>query len=288
MGGLAALIVALAGLFQGPGEWSQVWRSFLRARAVDGDAAAAAGVVRERAAELADPLRHDLLGALAGDVSSRASLARTLSTAGDWPLADEESWLAAEVLVDGPTRGRAVLAALRSGGPDRDRLRLAHEAGVQAAEDLRLVEAIGIQRLLHGQNKADWSAINLALTLRRSGDYEGAEGVLGEQSERNDASGEIWSQRGLNALAAGEERRARDLLGKALVRDSQDAGVILARLDLARGRRAEARRAFAALLVDEPGAWAYRGWGVSLVEEPLPRRESSGPGSHGRGSSSVP
>jgi len=147
----------------------------------------------------------------------------------------------------------------------------AYRAGVEAAEDLRLEEAIGIQQPLHDHVGEEWSAFNLALSLRRAGLYQRADRVLEEQLDKGQ-SPDLYSQRGLNALGSGNQKKARTYLGAALARGSVDAAVILARLDLASGRLDSARSGFRAVLVEAPGnAWARRGWGTTLVQSPLPQ-----------------
>ena len=107
------------------------------------------------------------------------------------------------------------------------------------------------------------------------GDYDGADEVLAAQMALGEGSPDLASQRGLNALGGGREAEALEHLAVALARGSDDAAVILARLDLARGRMRDARAGFRALISrPEPGAWAIRGWGVSLVETPLEPRST--------------
>ena len=281
---VAAAVLA-AGLSQPPSpqhfqeewDWSAVWD------AVESLAESSIEVEAVRAAlptDAPDPRRRALFEAALpdSDEESRARLARAIHAippGTDWPLSERESWLAARSLPAGPARGRAVLHGLdltARGGTvlDGSRLRLAYEAGVEAAEDQRLGEAVLIQRPLHALAQAEWSAMNLALSLRRVGDYDGADAVLERQLERPNGSAELLSQRGLNALAAGRRNRARDWLVQALARGSSDAAVILGRVDLAAGRYEACRRALRPWVESEsPGAWAVRGWALSLVETPL-------------------
>ena len=90
--------------------------------------------------------------------------------------------------------------------------------------------------------------------------------VIASQEAAGRPTGDLWSQRGISALAAGDNRRALNYFGRALARGSSNAAVVLARMDLDAGRRRAARIGFRALLwYGEPGAWALRGWGLSLL-----------------------
>jgi hypothetical protein len=196
-------------------------------------------------------------------------------TAGEWPFEGAENWLAAEVLAPSSLRAAAVLRALpaTAGALPPERMRLAWEVGADEARALRLDGARGLQEALHRRALAAWSAMDLALTLNRLGDAQAADRVLSEQIERESAAGrptgDLWAQRGTQALGNGDEVLARDYLGHGLARGSVDAGVVLARLDLDRGRLAEARAGFRALLLDPaPSPWAARGWGLSLLPPP--------------------
>lgn len=270
-------VVGLAGL---EGEWGAIWRQVLAA-APDQRAEVARGVGLPEAP--ADPVRQDLLRALAGERDAAERLARDLAGAEAWPLDGGESWLAGSVLPAGRVRSRAVLFGLRdsrAGELSPEFQRIGFEAGVEAAEDLRLEEALELQSALHAVARAEWSAENLALSLRLSGEYTRADEVLRRQIEEVRDTADLWSQRGLNALGAGDVDGARRLLGVGVARGSQDAASMLARLDLSLGRSA-ARSEFAALLSsagDEPGPWDLRGFGLSFTETPLPRAAADGPG----------
>jgi hypothetical protein len=265
--------------------WLSIWAAVEEWRAAE--PRADAGPLLASAQALGDPLRLDLLRALiagAQDDGARAALGDRLGAVpggATWPLSGSESWLAARVLPPGVSLGRCILAALDAGDGvlSNEQLTIAYGAGVEAAEDLRLGEAIAIQRAVHARAAAEWSAFNLTLSLRRAGDYDGADRVLAEQIERA-PSPEVVSQRGLNALGAGRVELARSLLGTAVARGSRDAALILARLDLAAGRIDAARNAFRALVAQEPpGAWALRGWGVALVESSVAAPSTGSPSS---------
>ena len=203
---------------------------------------------------------------------SDASAEVELSFGEPWPLDGAASWVAAGLLTPGSERTRAFVAALADGElePSRDQLLEAYAWGRRCATELLWMEdAIAVQRELHRRYAATWSAIGLALSLHRGappGGSDAADAVLAAQIERGADLPDLWSQRGLLAAGRGDERRARDHLGRALGLGSADAALMLARMDLARGRMGGARAGFRALLMeDEPHAWALRGWGIALL-----------------------
>ena len=265
-------------------DWTDIWDEVARFNAKQ--EASNDGVVLEphRVRELAvgrgDSLRSALLGALLGGENSDRALERELQIlepAGEWPLSSRESWLAVDALPAGSTRRLTAVSAMRV-TPEEwkpDRISSVYRVGVEAAEDLRLEDAIAVQQPLHDRIGEEWSAFNLALSLRRLGLYQRADRVLEEQIEKS-PSADLYSQRGLNSLGAGNEKRSRAYLGAALARGSADAAVILARLDLASHRMESARSGFRAVLAEDPGnAWALRGWGISLIQRPLPVPDAS-------------
>ena len=185
----------------------------------------------------------------------------------------EAAWAAVEAAApDAPVRSEALREALRlQDGPlEGPRLQLAWTVGVEASRALRLDEAIEIQTYLEHWHPADWSSMDLALSLGKSGRTEEADGVLARAIAREGAQGrfvgELWNRRGLLALGNNDERSARNHLGRALARGSGDAAVVLARLDLREGSFQTARAGFRSRLYDvPPGAWAQRGWGLSML-----------------------
>ena len=197
----------------------------------------------------------------------------------EWPWAGAENWIAAYALEPGPQRTQALVRALEAQElePTRAELLLAWNAGLQYATDLLWMdEAAAVQRALHARYEATWSAMNLAYTLHRGGDWEGADAVLERSLERASEQGlsaaeraDLWNNRGLIATGAGQERLGLDCLGRALGLGSQDAALILARRELFEGRLEQARAGFRGLLLaPEPHAWTLRGWGVSLLQRP--------------------
>lgn len=194
-----------------------------------------------------------------------------------WPYDREEAWLAAELLPAGPERERAVIAALGSLS-DADvqpalgarQVELAFQVWITAADAFRFDAALAIGRNLHARSRATWSAISLSLSLMRAGLPEEGDQILAAQIAAAAQSpadlAALWDQRGIAALGAGWERRARTDLGMALLNGSTDAAVVLARLDLAAGRIDAARLGFRGVLYENPQSdWARRGWGLSLL-----------------------
>ncbi|MEM7309759.1 MAG: hypothetical protein AAF682_23995 [Planctomycetota bacterium] len=277
---LLAGLLALAGT-PGPAQdsdpsWGEIWHRLAEVRALEAESpgrAAALAELEAVAEARSGSWRGDLLAVHVDRLLGRTAALRmpTGSTA-PWPFSLEESWLAAEVLEASPARSQAALSAL-AGSPAQlsgQRVRLAWEIGVEEARALRLEGAQAIQAALHERYLAVWSAMDLALTESRLGAYEAADRVLAAQIAREGEAGrptvDLWSQRGTLALGSGDEERARDYLGFARARGSSNAGVVLARLDLDRGKLPEARAGFRALLLDpEPSPWAPRGWGLALL-----------------------
>jgi hypothetical protein len=181
------------------------------------------------------------------------------------------------VLPAGPERERAVVAALgnladAAAQPPlaKQRLELAFQTWIEAANAFRFDAALAIGRNLHARAHATWSAISLSLSLMRAGLPEEGDQVLAAQIAQTIETpadlAALWDQRGIAALGAGWERRARTDLGMALLNGSTDGAVVLARMDLAAGRIDAARLGFRGVLYENPQSdWARRGWGLSLL-----------------------
>ncbi|MFT6714601.1 MAG: tetratricopeptide (TPR) repeat protein [Planctomycetota bacterium] len=191
-------------------------------------------------------------------------------------FASSDGWEEVHALEPGRERGQAIAAllAMEPVALDPDQLKLAWEAGKRAAEGLELELALEIQRPLFELEPAEWSGINLAITLQRLGDWRASDAVMGtllNELPLADPAG-TWSQRGIFALGAGELLLAREYLGRALCLGSADASGILAREDLARHNIQSAKAGFRAALTGNPEhPWALRGWGLSLLgASPLP------------------
>ena len=281
--GLAALAsLAAGGPQEASGDWASIWDRLAAAEALAAD----------------DPQRSSALETL-GDLPQAeengprgrllaAHVERLLGEtfefqllpgeAAQWPFDGRESWLAARVLGPSPQRASAAQRALEAthGPLTGPQATLAWEIGVEEARALRLETARVIQAALHERYLAAWSASDLALTQSKLSDYTAADALLAGQIDRERAAGRptagLWATRGILALGSGDEPSARDYLGLGRVRGSADAGLVLARLDLTRGRLPEARAGFRALLLDpNPSPWAPRGWGLAL----LPRRSGA-------------
>jgi tetratricopeptide (TPR) repeat protein len=259
------------------GGWPAVWDELDRLRTLPAGTGEAAPLERrllEVVRESAGDPRSELLRSW---LEMRATGASAPSAAGLVGLApglfeSRERWLLAEALGPGPERAKEVLAGLEDPTPlARWQLLLAWNAAVEEARALRLPGAVlPIQERLHERYQADWSALDLAITLRWLGRAEAADGLLEETIAREAAAGrptaELWSQRGIAALGFGDEERGRDYLGRALALGSKDAHLVLARLALQRGDLEAARRGFRALILDDPPQdWAWRGWGTTLL-----------------------
>ena len=299
---LAFLFFASLGLAahrpcQEDAEWGAVWDRLALLEREDSDAAERRSVLEELgqlANELPDSPRRRLLSAqlLARAGQDTRLAAERLLALPEWPFIGREAWLAAEVMPAGEARVRAVLRALEGAGvgPDpvaelsREALLVAWNTGVDEARALRFEEgALPIQRILHERYAAAWSAMDLAHSLSRMGEVAEADRLLAEAIEREAAAGrptaQLWSNRGLIAIGRGDEARARDYLGRALVQGSDDANLMLSRLDLDAGRLSAARRGFrASILSPNPSAWALRGWGTTLLppsgRAPNPKTDS--------------
>lgn len=190
-----------------------------------------------------------------------------------WPYDARRSWLAAWALPAGPARATAVAAALAELGPRAAeprlggaRLNLAWEVWLAAALDLRFDDALAIGRPVHADQRADWSASSLALGLARAGRTDEADRVLTEQIARSSATAALWTQKGIALWGAGRDAQGRRALATGMLLGSIDASAVLARIDLAAGRRSAALAGFrAALSSDEPGPWARRAWGLAQL-----------------------
>ena len=275
---LTALVVLLAATSQG-NAWDELWVELERLRTGE-LRAPEEQLIRGRLAQAAEAHTRDPrsellragLEALAGrDVSAVALRLAELSPD---PFTPREHWFLADSLPGGPERARVLLSALRATPAlARWQLLLAWSVAVDEARALRLEEhARPIQTLLHERYQADWSAMDLAMTCRLLGDRACVDQVLIEAIAREAAAGrptrELWSQLGIATWGFGDTRLARDYLGKALALGSDDAALVLSRIDLLEGRVEVARRGFrASILSVPPPDWAWRGWGMTLLPE---------------------
>lgn len=184
------------------------------------------------------------------------------------PHADEWSRVRELFASDTRAAAEAATAALVSSAEvlPLDLQQLCFEIGAQLAEKGDLESAAALQTALHRNVQADWSAIDAALTLGRSGRVEEAERLLSDHEPRAAFAGEIANHRGLLARGRGDDRVAREHFGRALVAGSRHAGLSLARMDLEVGDHSAARIGFRPGVDDAPAHdWALRGWALTLL-----------------------
>ena len=267
---ISCAILVLA--FAAQDSWSQVW-SDLEVHRSQALGAPEAALVRSRLeaaaqAETSGPrlelLRVELEHLAGRDVRARAAALAELEPL---PFTPRELWFLADSLPAGELRARLVLGAL-SGRAEllRWQVLLAWNAGVDEARALRHRSALPIQEELHRRFPEDWSTIDLALTQRQLGLLRELSAVFEEALARAPTA-ELWSNYAIATLGSGDERRARDYLGRALALGSDDASRVLGRLDLVQGRREAARATFRAILQAPPPDWAWRGWGTTLLPD---------------------
>lgn len=290
IGASAALLVLVAATAQGA--WESVWSDLERLHTKGLDAHEAE-VLRARLSEVAAEHARDPRGELLrGDLEllegrPNPALGARLAALAPGTFTPQEHWFLADLLAPGPERARAVLAALDSPDvPTQHQLVLAWNVATDEARLLRFESALPIQQRLHDRCRADWSALDLTLTLRLLGEREAVEAVFEQQIAQDGGAGaptaDLWSQRGISAMGFGDERLARDYLGRALAMGSDDAGLVLSRLDWMAGRIDVARHGFrASILNTPPPDWAWRGWGLCLLPpaHAAPARKSSSPSS---------
>jgi tetratricopeptide (TPR) repeat protein len=252
--------------------WGQVWNDLeaLRGRTLE---PAEEALVRARLetaarAESGGPrlelLRVELEHLAGRDVRARAVALAALEPL---PFSPRELWFLTDPLPAGEGRARCVVSAL---GGSADLLRwqvlLAWNVGVDEARALRYRSALPIQEELHRRFPEEWSSIDLALTYRHLGMLREL-GEVFEGALARAPSAELWSSYAIATLGSGDERRARDYLGRALALGSDDAGRVLGRLELVQGRREASRATFRAILQAPPPDWAWRGWGTTLLPD---------------------
>lgn len=264
----ASLVLALAA----QDTWASVWSDLeaLRSQAL---AAPEAALVRARLdaaaqSEASGPrlelLRLELENLAGRDVRARAV---PLAELEPLPFTTRELWFLADALPVGERRARCVLTALTGSAElQRWQVLLAWNIGVDEARALRFPSALPIQEELHRRFPEEWSTIDLALTYRHLGLQRELAAVFEEALARAPTA-DLWSNYAIATLGSGDERRARDYLGRALALGSDDAGRVLGRLDLVQGRREAARATFRAILQAQPPDWAWRGWGTTLLPD---------------------
>ncbi|MSR61865.1 MAG: hypothetical protein EXS08_05415 [Planctomycetes bacterium] len=274
---MISVVLAVLGALGSPqGDvWAQLWTeldSLHDPQLAPAEAEALRVHLTEAARGLAGDVRAELLRAQLERLAGRdPSVVRRLLALEPDPFTPREHWYLADCLPSGPQRAQLALEALQSPTElERWQLFLAYNAGVDEARALRLDGAFSLQNALHERYRAEWSALDLFLTLKNLGRSAEADAVLAETIERETAAGRrpkvLWEHRGILALGFGDERLARDYLGRAMALGSDDAALLLARLDMVANSTLAARTGFRALILNTPPPdWAWRGWGTALL-----------------------
>lgn len=205
-------------------------------------------------------------------LSRALALVLLVATGGETPQGSAERDLAAiRALPDAEARARALVDRIASA--PREELPALYQVGFEeflaAAGAHRAELAVPLAEALHARARAPWSAMSLALVLRRAGDSPRELEVLREALE---AELDPITERDLRValghalLTAGSLEPGLAALGSAFCRGSENAGVVLGRMALREGRPRQARAIFRTLLRnDPPPSWALRGWGLSLL-----------------------
>jgi hypothetical protein len=271
------VLLSVVPAFQGSADWDEVWGRLERLKDMERGDPAADALVREilaSAPNAAGDARRVLLEAELERWSGRdpGVLAQRLATTPAATFTGREAWLLADLLPPGPARVQAVLRALDdSAALGQDRLLFAWNVSVEEARALRFEKgALPIQERLWQRSPASWSGSDLSRTLSLLGRSAEADAVLGETIALEEAAGrptmDLWSQRGIQTLGAGNEALARDYFGHALGQGSLDAALVLGREDLAHGRLDAARKGLRPpILSGDDTGWALRGWGLALL-----------------------
>jgi hypothetical protein len=194
--------------------------------------------------------------------------------ASELPLFSGEAWLALQVAGPGPTRVRALDAALAEGAKADLPPRI--ERGIEAAEEdarnLKLDWAAAEARALHASAADRRTARLLARIQRLRGETDEAaellEASLANASDAADRAA-LHDDLGEVRLAAGEEDRALEQFGAALALGSGRAAEHLAARALSDGRIERARALYRSL---EDEAYrrhgAARGYALALLTAP--------------------
>ena len=192
------------------------------------------------------------------------------------PLFSGEGWLVLQVAAPGPTRVRALSAALAETGKADLPPRV--ERGIEAAEEdarnLKLDWAAAEARALHASAADRRTARLLARILRLRGENDDAaallDATLRDASEAADRAA-LHDDLAEIRLASGDEDAALKELGAALALGSSRAAGHLAARALSEGRIARARALYRSLQEDAYRAHgAARGYGLALLAGPGP------------------
>jgi len=187
------------------------------------------------------------------------------------PLFSGEGWLVLQVAAPGPTRVRALSAALAETGKADLPPRV--ERGIEAAEEdarnLKLDWAADEARALHASAKDRRTARLLARILRLRGEHDAAADLLDatlrdapESADRAALHDDLAEIR----IASGDENAALKELGAALALGSSRAAEHLAARALSEGRVDRARAIYRSLQEDAYRSHgAARGYGLALL-----------------------
>ena len=272
--------LALCSSYQGD-SWAQIWTELETLRSGKTSVAEASvlrGHLGDALLEGAGGPRAELLGAALESLSGRdvTSAAERLAGLDPSPFSSRELWFLGDLMPPGAVRARIVLAAMDAPTPLADwQVLLAWNVAVDETRALRFEQtALPIQQRLHERYLAGWSAEDLALTYKSLGRWKAADDVLARAIEKEQAEGRnpaaLLERRGILALGFGDETAARDYLGLALAHGSDDAGLLLSRLDLIAAKEDDARRGYQGLVLGRPPPdWAWRGWGMALLPPPF-------------------
>lgn|SRR5262245_2035936 len=261
--------------------WAQLWtelETLRNGKTSEAEASVLRGHLGDALREGTGGPRAELLGAALEAMSGRdvSPAAERLAALVPSPFSPRELWFLGDLMPKGAARAHVVMAALEGDATLADwQALLAWNVAVDEIRALRIEEtALPIQLRLHERYRAAWSAEDLALTYKFLGRRQDAEEVLARAIDKERAEGRqpaaLWERRGILALGFGDETAARDYLGLALAQGSDDAGLLLSRLDLIAVKTEDARRGFQALILGRPPPdWAWRGWGMALLPPPF-------------------
>ena len=190
-----------------------------------------------------------------------------------------EAWRAAQVLVPGRLRLRAMVEALAEvDAPDADLRRTWVRTTLR--EDLNAVRIDGlapVARVLHERAPSLENTELLCDVLVFTGDEREAaellEREIGRPAAERDARVRAFLC-GRTHLALNERHAAERWLGAALTAGSDRAAILLGRIALSDDARERALRIFGSVLGNtaDPAldAWARRGWGFALLSRSEP------------------
>lgn len=260
----------LSSLPSGSAVWREAWNELdTLSRALE----RAARKLHDRAETFRSGLLHAHLVRLSGNA------VRPLGEPGaEIDFLSGEAWLAAQVLVPGTLRTRAMIEALAdpptgvAAARSSDRTSFAVRVLDEDLSGRRLESALALARVLHRRTGDAASAALLGRALALSGREADADRILSEQIDASPHGIErrsLVEQRALLHLGYGSFSAALDGLGAAYAEGSRSASRWVARIALAQSDRAGCLTISRSNLEDSPReAWSWRGWGISLMMSP--------------------